>query len=126
MTRIHWQRSSLISIKTSFCSCCTNLLNDSNESETSAAEWADRQWNMEWESNASRLHDFIFRCQSTSTWSAASQTHLGPAESPPNWHRAFPLNNAQMGHVTLSSLQVWCRGADCRPHHNNMSQEPSF
>ena len=42
-----------------FVPAALELLNDLNGSESSAADWADRRWNTEWESNTSRLHDFI-------------------------------------------------------------------
>ena len=35
------------------------LLDDLKESNTSVAHWADYRWNMEWQNNTSRLHQFI-------------------------------------------------------------------
>jgi len=35
------------------------LLKDLDKSDTTAALWADRKWNTEWQKNSSRLHTFI-------------------------------------------------------------------
>ena len=42
-----------------FVPAALELLNDLNETDTSAAHWADYRWNVEWQKSTSRLHQFI-------------------------------------------------------------------
>ena len=42
-----------------FVPAALELLNDLNKTNIGAAHWADYRWNMEWQGNTSRLHQFI-------------------------------------------------------------------